>query len=246
MSTSTAVDDGASGDVTSNGFIDEQDVALLGECNVYLQDCPRGFKCVPYGNDGGAWNDSRCSPIARNPDPVGAPCTVEGSQVTGLDSCAFGSICWDVDPKTNEGTCVAQCVGTDQAPICEDPDTFCMLSQRPALALCIAACNPLTQDCPEGQGCYLLDTRFVCGVDVSGPAGEVGDPCEFINTCDPGLLCVQAADLTVCEGGPGCCSPVCEVNDPMPPCEPADVCVPWFGPGRAHPGLENIGFCGAP
>ena len=90
------------------------------ECDLLTQDCPIGEKCTPWSYDGGmAWNGTRCSPVVAMPGAPGDPCTVEGSPWSGLDDCAGGSMCWDADPRTGMGECVAQC---DQALM---PDPAC-------------------------------------------------------------------------------------------------------------------------
>jgi hypothetical protein len=66
-----------------------------------------------------AWNGTRCVPVAGMPGMPGDPCTVEDGPWSGRDDCAFGAMCWDVDPDTSMGECVAQC---DQALM---PDPAC-------------------------------------------------------------------------------------------------------------------------
>lgn len=66
--------------------------------------CDPKLKCVAYADGGGSsWNALRCVPIARNPDQPGEPCTVVESNVSGIDSCDQGAMCWDVDNNTLEG-----------------------------------------------------------------------------------------------------------------------------------------------
>ena len=80
------------------------------ECDIEAQDCPEGEKCMPWANDGGdEWNGTRCSPIAKDPGPLGGPCLAEGSGTSGIDDCDLGLVCWQVDPKTNQGVCHAMC-----------------------------------------------------------------------------------------------------------------------------------------
>lgn len=52
---------------------------------------------------------------------------------------------WDTDAE-NEGTCVAGCRGTPEAPYCEDPAADCWVSR--VFTLCIKRCDPLEPDCP--------------------------------------------------------------------------------------------------
>ena len=241
-------DESASDDaMTSLVFIEEKDGWGDPECDIFAQDCPPGEKCMPWANDGGgSWNATRCSPIDENPDPVGEPCTVEGSGVSGIDSCVAGSMCWDVDPDTLEGYCVAFCTGDEANPMCEDPTTTCVLGSDGPLALCIPNCNPLEQACPAGDGCYPVNDTFNCVPDASGDAGAAGDECEYINVCDPGTACLSAEVVPDCPGAFGCCSAFCDLTVDPPPCLPGQECTPWYEAGQAPPGYENVGICALP
>ncbi|MEM7156077.1 MAG: ribulose phosphate epimerase [Myxococcota bacterium] len=220
------------------------------ECDMFAQDCPDGEKCMPWANDGGtAWNATRCSPIADNPGQAGDSCSVEGSGVSGLDDCDIGSMCWDVDPETNMGVCVALCTGDSMSPVCEDPDTACAIVNDGAIVLCLPSCDPLIQDCTDGQACYAVLDDFLCVPDASGEMGVYGDPCEFINACDPGLMCLGAAAVPDCTGSQGCCSEVCDTADPAGDAQCMGVdqaCEPWYEEGAAPPGYEDVGACALP
>ena len=216
------------------------------ECSLWEQDCPRGEKCMPWANDGGsAWNATRCSPIAENPAGVGEPCVVEGSGVSGIDDCELGAMCWYVDPETNEGTCVALCVGTPENPMCEQPATYCAQSSGP-LALCLPTCNPLSpEDCHEGQTCIPGFSDFTCA-PIPGDTTGYGEPCEFINECAPGLACLDG-ETVGCEDA-SCCAAFCDLTagNPNPSCPDAamgQTCVPWYQDGKAPVGYENLGVC---
>jgi hypothetical protein len=245
--------DGTTGGGITAGFIQDPDGGGANiECDIWGQDCMDGEKCMPWANDGGgSWNATRCSPLDPNPAQPGDACTVEGSGVSGIDNCDLGSMCWDVDPETNMGTCVAFCMGTEAAPVCEDPNTTCTIANEGVLILCLPNCDPLLQDCDEGQACYPVDDSFVCGPDVSGEMGGFGDACEFINVCDPGLYCANAATVPNCDGSSGCCSAFCDMSDPdasmnCPGAADGQECVAWFADGQAPPGFENVGACAIP
>ncbi len=219
------------------------------ECDIWAQDCPRGEKCMPWANDGGnAWNATRCSPIVDGAGAPGDPCEVEGSGVSGIDTCALGSMCFYVDPETLEGTCVALCTGSEADPMCEDPAAWCSLSSEGVLALCLPSCDPLLDECAEGLVCVPQQSTFSCVTDASGDMGAAGDPCEFLNVCDPGLFCADAMLVPGCDPGVavGCCSPFCDVNEGPVPCLPGQECVSWWQGGEATPGLEHVGACALP
>ena len=220
------------------------------ECSVWDQDCPEGEKCSAWANDGGSsWNATRCVPLDANPAQPGDTCTVEGSGVSGIDTCDVSSMCWDVDPETNEGTCVAFCTGSENAAVCDDPTTDCSIANDGVLILCLPTCDPLIQDCADGQACYPIDDTFVCAPDASGDdMGADNDPCEFLNACDQGNICLGAAAVEGCPAGSaGCCQPVCDLTDADPAgCTAAEMCTPWFEEGNVPPGYEDVGVCALP
>jgi len=244
---------GGSDDETGVVFIEDPDGGGISfECDMFAQDCPEGEKCMPWANDGSnAWNATRCSPIADNPGQPGDSCAVEGSGVSGLDDCDIGAMCWDVDPETNVGVCQAMCTGDESNPICENPDTTCIIVNDGAIVLCLPGCDPLLQDCDDGQACYPVGDDFTCIPDASGEMGVYADPCEFINACDPGLFCLGAAAVPNCVGSGGCCSEVCDLSDAAGDGQcsgqaDGQTCQPWYEEGAAPPGYEDVGACALP
>ncbi|MCH9687533.1 MAG: ribulose phosphate epimerase, partial [Deltaproteobacteria bacterium] len=218
------------------------------ECDLYQQDCPRGEKCMPWAEDGGdEWNATRCSPIADNPSDFDEPCMVEGSATSGIDNCVEGAMCFEVDAKTNEGTCQELCGGTEARPSCGDPADVCLAANDGLLPLCLPSCNPLMQDCGEGEGCFAADDEFLCIYTVAPDAAH-GDPCGFINDCAPGQVCLDDALFSNC-AGLACCSEVCSVADPNADAacatlDPVQACLPWYETPPA--GLEDVGVCAQP
>lgn len=212
------------------------------ECDLWTQDCPDGSKCNIWATDGGnAWNATKCTELDPDPDQPGEPCTVVESGVSGIDSCAIGSLCWNVDPATNTGTCVQFCQGGEANPVCADPTTTC---EGRDFSLCLPLCCPLEQDCREGDACYPFEDTFQCAPDASGDHGRFGDPCEYLNVCDPGLFCASASSVPGCEGSSGCCSRLCDIGmDTCAALDPDLACVPWFAEGHAPPGFERVGGC---
>lgn len=217
------------------------------ECDVWGQDCQEGEKCNPWANDGSnAWNATRCVPISENPGEPGDECEVEGTGVSGFDTCKEGAMCWDVDEEGN-GTCVAFCSGSEASPICEDPQTSCTIANDGVLILCLPTCDPLMSSCEEGSACYPSDDTFVCVFDSSGEAGAYGDPCEFTNACDPGLYCAPAGGVPDCTTA-NCCTPFCDMSadDADTSCPGAaggQQCVPWYEEGQVPPGFMDLGAC---
>ena len=214
------------------------------ECDVWAQDCPPDEKCMPYSWNGDpTWNATKCTEVAAAPNQPGDPCTVEGSGVSGVDDCDKAAMCWDVDPETNTGTCLAFCAGSQNNPVCNDPSTSCSITNEGVLILCLPNCDPLQQDCDGDQGCYGSPAGYVCAPDVSGTMGVAGDPCEAINVCDAGLECMPAEVVQDCQGSIGCCTEFCDTDEAVDDCTGEHMCMPAFEMGEAPPGYETVGYC---
>lgn len=196
---------------------------------------------MPFAEDGGTWNALDCFPL--DPGQLGAPddeCAVQGSAMSGLDDCGPTSMCWNVNPDTNLGTCTPFCTGSPGAPEC-GADRICAQSNGGVLALCEPLCDPVTQDCENDLLCIPLLDEFVCAPDASMGGGGVGEACEFINACEPGNLCVAAGFLEGCESD-SCCTSFCDLDNPS--CEGGSVCLPYYDEGTAPPAYANVGYCG--
>jgi len=241
-----ATDDGMADGTDSSAFLVMPDgQGPTNECDIWTQDCPKGEKCMPFANDGGgSWNATRCSEVADSPGQPGDECSVEGSGVSGIDDCDLSAMCWDVDPESNAGTCVGFCEGSAESPLCSDPDTGCSISNEGTLILCLPFCDPLLQDCADGNACYPEAAGFFCSPDASGEdQGGYGDGCEFLNVCDPGLYCADASSVPGCTAG-GCCSEFCDASDPGATCMGVgQSCVAFWEEGKAPPGEEDFGLC---
>jgi hypothetical protein len=228
------------------GFIDPGDPPEA--CDIWEQDCEAGEKCMPWDSSGqGSWNATRCTPLDPNPAGVGDPCTVEGSGTSGVDNCELGAMCWGVDAQTNMGHCIELCSCAPDNPICETPNTFCSITNMGVLPLCLSVCNPLDADaCGAGEGCYPSSGYFICAPNASGDDhGNVGDPCQFINVCNHGLMCVDASGVPGC-GASGCCSSFCTIGNDAA-CLPGQSCVPFYDQGTAPDDcLAEIGVCIVP
>jgi hypothetical protein len=218
------------------------------QCSVWDQDCPRGEKCVPHSGDGDDnWESERCVPIFPEPGQPGEPCTVEGSIASGVDTCDRGVMCWHVDKDTLQGTCVAMCEGGPDEPLCDDPATACAIANDGVLNLCLPACDPLAPDCAADSLCAAVGVNFACVPDASGDEGQLFDPCEFLNACDPGLFCADSLSASECDPQVvGCCLAYCDLD--LPPSCPGALqqCLPWYEPGEAPPSNEDLGACGLP
>lgn len=181
------------------------------DCDVDVQDCPEGERCVPWSDDGGPlWNATKCSPLGDMPGQYGEPCTVEGSPVSGIDSCDAGLMCFGVDPDTNTGTCIELC--DVEAQLCDLEGTVCAIQPGGAMGVCLLPCDPLDPMCGNGQGCYAFDEGVMgCAPDGSGDDGVYADPCTYQTDCDPGLACVAGNHVPACDGvHDDCCTELCD------------------------------------
>lgn len=238
----------SSGTVTgddSGNFLDPTGGAS-NQCDVWLQDCPEGEKCAAYADDGSEhWNSTRCVPVVQDPAVPGEPCKIEDGVASGIDNCAKGSFCWYMDYNTLEGTCIAACTGSPDAPECPDQRT-CDISNDGTLLLCLETCDPLVPSCPNDQLCFSSSLgTFICDLDNSGDGGAYGDPCAFVNSCNYGLFCASTESVPDCASATGCCSEFCDLTAEPVTCSgaPIQTCEPWYEPGTAPPGFEDVGAC---
>ncbi len=206
------------------------------ECDPGQQDCPEGQKCTPYATLESCCVDStRCAPIVGALGPA-APCT----RADDNDDCGPGLLCLGAQSGgSGPGTCVALCD-------VEDPTTCgadrCVQFNEGALPLCRPACDPLAQDCPEGQACYavLTEQAFTCLTSAFAPGhGGAGEPCATISACRPGLLCTVAAELEGCTAEL-CCTPLCPAGSDE--CLAPLTCEQVYDP-VAYPLYAGVGYC---
>ncbi|HWB78686.1 MAG TPA: ribulose phosphate epimerase [Nannocystaceae bacterium] len=248
---STAVDTSSSGSVTTVGFIRNPDGGGDIECDVWAQDCPVGEKCMPWANDGGhSWNATRCTPLAEDPKQRGEACTAFGSGVSGIDDCDIAAMCWSVDPETLMGYCVPFCSGSEANPVCEHPCDDCVITGAGIPTPCLPRCDPIAQSCDDDDACYPVNDSFACAPDASGELGALGDPCEYINVCAPGLFCANRESVPDCVGSSGCCAPFCDAAaaDVCDMILPGTSCVPWYEDGMQPGGCTTsiVGACVLP
>ena len=183
-------------------------------CSTWDQDCGPGEKCTAWANDGGpVWNANRCVPIADDPVGVGEPCTVEDSGTSGLDNCDGTSMCFGAAPEGFDGTCHAFCTGSENDPMCADSCGVCSISNEGVLNLCLASCNPVTQDCPDEGTCFEYQGHFICAPFLKSGVGVAGDACLASNDCAIDHRCLDPSLVPDCPGPSGCCSPLCMVGD---------------------------------
>lgn len=241
----SSANDGTSGgdpddgpDDTGGGFVTPPDGGVVGQCDPYQQDCPKGEKCTSYVSTPGqpTVDATRCAPIVGD-DLWGEPC----ERMADNDTCAAGFFCMtEVSGNTGIGTCLEYCsVGIE----CEFGGE-CFAFNDGVLPICQVTCDPILQDCPAGQGCYAAFDDFVCAMPGAAEgSGNDGDACFSIQSCNPGLIC--RGGTAGCDMDGACCTPICELSGPPEQCpEPAESCIAALD--DPSPGLEDVGYCGIP
>ena len=223
-------------------FICEPDMGETVECDIFAQDCGPGEKCNAWAEGGGSsWNATKCVPVDADPDGIGEPCTVEGSGVSGIDSCVKGAMCVGIGDD-NMGTCIEQCTCSEENPVCTTQNTTCLISNDGVLVLCLPICDPLDVGaCGAGDACVSSGEFFICVIDASGSEGEVGSNCEFANGCDPGNFCGNNSGVFADCDASGCCTPFCDLSAPQ--CPQGTECAPWYEEGMAPKCFDDVGAC---
>ncbi len=219
----------------------------VSECDPSAQDCPEGSKCTAYGKlPGDAWNANKCVPEPMPGGHAGDPCAIEGDDMfTGIDNCAEGYICLNVDAEQKNGACVEFCTTDMKCPNTSGGSGQCIVTNEGALPICLALCDPLLQDCPGQGACYgdPSGPPFICFNPDPKNGGQDGTSCGFANACLKGLNCAQSDTQEGCmseEGG--CCTPFCALDEMT--CTGAEECLPFFA--EEQPGFENVGICALP
>lgn len=243
VGTSTEGSEGSESSGTSGGVMSDSTDSFGTDgkgsnCDPLVQDCPKGegcyliedvYDCAPAG-DGG-----------------------EGDACEFINECQAGLLCI-VSPDGNVCTPICDpdqastCASGECEPLSEgDPVGVCLPGDEPGCdenqveyqGQCYSTCDPLVQDCAGGETCVpSVDDAFAC-FPAAGD-GEFGAACEFVNTCDVGLFCMNGTVIGSPEAS--ACTPVCDLTE-APSCPGGLECLPFFG-GTAPAGSENVGVCG--
>ena len=108
----------------------------------------------------------------------------------------------------------------------------------------VVTCDPLVQDCADGEACALLQQQFAC-VAVTVEGGD-GDVCVTPSECGPGLACCPSALVPGC-AGPNCCVPLCDVGaGAAAGCSATTTCSPVFTGPNVPAEYQDYGVCKAP
>ncbi len=210
------------------------------ECDFWAQDCNGDDRCIPSPD----YQSLSCM-ATENPDPwtVGEPC--HPADEMGPDSCGPRSMCYGVDPWTDEGTCVEFCTGNEETATCEELNSACV--HFGWAGLCLPSCDPLIADCPVGEMCvptWMDENRagdyFCSPIAVPEDEGHPGDDCEYVNTCQSGAVCIAGSPLQECSGETiGCCTYFCDLDE-LNSCMDEELeCVPVY----TESPFDRVGFC---
>lgn len=227
------------GESTFTVFVPLEDFVNGQPCDPFVQDCPEGEKCVPYADRSGTWDSNKCVSVDGDGQP-GEPCTY-GGVVEATDDCDATSHCWETQEVDGQlvGICRAFCGGTFDNPMCAE-GTACLIANQGNINLCLPTCDPIQQDCPDGQACTWGSTEFFCFVTQQD--GSLGDPCDM-SECGPGLMCAMAEVLPECDAS-ACCGQFCSLSAPV--CDWVGTECVSFWEGEPVPGYEDVGFCVVP
>lgn len=181
-----------------------------------------------------------CADIVEPALPEYADCLVDGLPNSGQDACDVGFYCRTFNPNVNDGYCAALCSGTSDAPICTDA-LVCDQTDELTPFCSVRTCDPLAQDCSDGQTCLnlgLLFMDFVC-VETSADAAGFRESCvptpEFgeESNCAEGLTCVTFPYAPGLCSGLACCTAFCDVGGSLD-CPTGTSCTPVSG---------DVGIC---
>ncbi len=247
-STSTGISTTSDG----SGFVNSDMNAACGEsCDIWTPgDCGSGQKCTSVGCEVGttAWDSNVCRDI-QGSKQLGDECEYLGTGIDGNDDCDDGLMCWNQNADTGLGLCVAFCTGSAAAPNCASPN-ICVIANDGVLPICLPQCDPLVQDCDNGDLCVpdFNENGFVCVLDASGGMSPYGAPCQYANGCNPGLMCIASDSVPEpeCATAAGCCSPMCDLNEPNTCPGSGQECQALYQPGNAPPGFDHMGVCAVP
>lgn len=211
-----------------------------GECEPIQQDCPEGQKCTAVAKaEGTPWDYNTCVPV-QGEGVAGDPCDVQDNKYSGFDNCGKGLLCMFTDQAGMGGICIEFC---DVAMSCPMTGAACEIYNEGVLPICLPACDPLIQDCPEGQACYQGAAGFACFKNVAPPdKGGQGSECKSVNICQGGYHCADAALLPDC-AGEGCCTAFCAVSEGDANCPDGLMCLPFFAEDEPPPEYADVGIC---
>ena len=176
-------------------------------CDIALQDCPEGEKCVPLFGGGGP-PQSQCVPI-NGDGTIGEPCMIGD----GIDDCDGDHLCVDGMDGDGMGFCAPLCVDTGNGQNSCPEGTMCTM-----FGACLGdRCNPLDPDpCPNAWPCLgrVGGGGARCSYVEGASYGDVaiGEACTTDTDCVEGSACTNGMAVPDC-ASEFCCTGWCDPND---------------------------------
>ena len=213
------------------------------QCDLYAQDCPDGFRCLPWTFEGEFDPTATvCTPVAAEPVGHNEPCEVDYDDCT--DNCPPGDYCLG-STEFGGGLCVGFCDPNFDEVTCAEGDS-CTTCAKCGLGTCYPGCDPIAPDCPAEAPVCELDPPgdgFMCLPIPEGTRAQ-GEQCDALFRCETGLICVGEDAVDGCDGLGACCTELCDLDDGDPGCpNPAHACVDLFFDQEMPPGQEHVGVC---
>ena len=172
---------------------------FAGACNLVTQNCPNGGKCSYAGlADGG---------VERACGAAGVKTEGQACGASQMDDCATGLICL-ADSKCHKFCNTDVQCGANAA--CASYIDIGGSPEKPLFCVPVTACDPLTQNCAAGEGCYLSGTGPLCNTAGTVAAGAVCGQTQ--GNCVKGSVCLLTSATA------GACHQFCNRDAGMPNC----------------------------
>jgi hypothetical protein len=238
----------------SQDFVPRPDTGNLPfQCDVFKQDCDPGQKCTAWRRRAAAapWNATKCVDVTGDGAP-GDPCTATGGGVSGIDDCALGVMCWDVD-EDNHGTCIALCYRHPGRPVCPLNSTCAVSPAKASSTSAFPSCDPLIQDCPGRRSLHPEPTANSSlrprrlGRNGRRSTTPANSPTPATRASSASNTFRRLERLRPSKVLPGCCQPFCKFPDSPCP-NPDQECLQWYDPmaWRSPRATKTSAICGHP
>ncbi len=204
--------------------------SVLGECDLYLQDCPPDETCTIALDGQTNMLVAQCV-LADGLKPLGESCTGNGQCQRGLQ--CVGDICTPVCCQDNDEPCQG---GSCNINV-NDPD-FGFLFYACSYAQSCTLLDPTS--CPDGQDCHFEQAGFATCSNPSPDPKQDGEACEFRNDCPDSSICLNPT-MPNSDTGKVCtfhCTPNSTAQPGLGGCPQGQQCKT-----NVDFGFPNIGYC---
>lgn len=261
--TSHANEDSASIFTTASTANDGESLSEIGsgevgdtpkiECETWNDLCLDDMKCVAHSNGDNCYMVlTHCVQVPDPPRQLYETCSVDADYCqTGIDNCARGLQCYEIDAVSLQGECYSRCTGQSFPEECVAPHTVCTSDSAQTLTVCQPLCSPLKPSCYGGYVCVASDSppnEFSCLPGMREDSVATFGKCEASNACIDGHACADSKFAVECNDTfPRCCLPFCDTTKDNACPGMNQQCIPWFEPDVPLPStLKNLGICRLP